>query len=107
MAYSVSGNNIKMTRGDTVKLLVHMLRKNNVSYIPAEGDRIRFRCKKHLSDRKYILVKYVPTDSQLLTIDPEDTENLGYGIYYFDISLIYANGDVDTFIDNAVIEVVA
>ena len=107
MAYSVSDNNITMTRGDTVKFLVTILGNDKEPYTPQEGDRIRFLCKKHLSDRNYIFEKEVPIATQYLTINPEDTDRLGYGRYYYDMKLYFVNGDVDTFIDNSVIDLVA
>lgn len=97
---SVSNNAITMTRGDTLVLDLH-LTKDDEEYVPKSGDYIRFAMsKKFLSESGYelILTKEIPTDSLQLQLDPEDTKDLAYGSYNYDIQLTDASGDVDTFI---------
>lgn len=43
----------------------------------------------------------IPTSTMILHLDPEDTKDLGFGEYVYDVELTFANGDVDTFINNA------
>jgi hypothetical protein len=37
----------------------------------------------------------------ILHLEPDDTKGLGFGEYVYDVELTFANGDVDTFINNA------
>lgn len=106
MSYSVSGNRIVMTRGDTIKIQVELKYKTTgEAYTPQTGDSIRFAVKKYFSDPTLLIEKEVPIDTQLLTIDPEDTKSLTFGTYCFDMQLTFANGDVDTFIPNGVLQI--
>ena len=41
----------------------------------------------------------------LLTLDPEDTKDLGFGHYHYDIQLIRRNGDVTTFVEDKTLEI--
>lgn len=103
--YSVSGNKIIMSRGDTIKVLVTIKNRNGEPYEPRSGENIRFFCKKYLTDTNMIIEKDIPIDTRILTLNPEDTEKLIPGYYYFDIRLFHQNGDIDTFIDNAKLQI--
>lgn len=103
MSYSVCDNNIRMTRGDTAKLQVAILTDSGDNYEPQTGDIVRFTMKRFISDKVPVLVKDIPIDTLYLKIEPNDTKNLAFGNYIFDIQLIYANGDVDTFIEKRVL----
>lgn len=99
MGYSVSKNQISMTRGDTVILEVNIdYAETGEIYRPREGDEVRFSLKKYLYDKTALLVKDIPTGTLLLRIDPEDTANLSFGRYYYDIQVIRNDGMVDTII---------
>lgn len=100
----INGTTITLTRGDSANILLDLRYKNNgESYTPEEGDSIRFAMKKTYSDLlpSLILIN-IPIDSLVLHISPEDTKDLAYGDYKYEIQLTKANGDVDTFIDRAV-----
>lgn len=100
----ITGKRIVLTRGDTLKATVTMLRPDGTEYTPEAGDSIRFAMKKSFSDETVLVEKSIPNDTLLLKLDPEDTKNLEFGSYVYDVQLTYANGDVDTFIDRASIE---
>ena len=65
MSYSVSNNNIILTRGDTAKIQVTIKTSTGEDYIPAAGDVVRFTMKRFISDKSPVLVKDIPTDSLL------------------------------------------
>lgn len=96
----ISGNNITLTRGDTLKVQV-TLYKNGAEYTPEAGDVIRFAMKKEYTDALPILSKTIPNDTCLLVIDPLDTKSLAFGQYVYDIEITEADGTVDTFIAEA------
>lgn len=100
----ITGKRIVLTRGDTLKATVTMLKPDGTEYTPESGDSIRFAMKKSFSDETVLVEKSIPNDTLLLKLDPEDTKNLDFGSYVYDVQLTYANGDVDTFIDRASIE---
>lgn len=102
MAVEVNGTTIKMTRGDTLRLWLNLKDAEGYPYIPDEGDSIRFAMKAQYEDDVPLIVKNIPIDSLLLTLDPEDTKDLEQpSVYVYDIEITYANGDVDTFIHKA------
>lgn len=101
MAFTIEGNTITLTRGDTLKAVVTPKYKDGEDYVPAAGDVIRFALKRRYSDADVLIEKEIPTDTFLLHLEPNDTKALDFGRYVYDIELTYANGDVDTFIDRA------
>ena len=109
MSVRINRNIIQMTRGDTLLAQV----KINVStdsgvepYEPQEGDTVRFALKHNTmnlakteyTDTDPLILKDIPIDTLILALDPEDTKNLGFGEYVYDIQITLADGTVDTFI---------
>lgn len=94
MSYSVSGTMITLTRGDTFSALITITDLNDNQYIPMNGDRIRFAMKNDYNDETPLLIKEIPIDTMILTLNPEDTKHLpfaytlaqkasNYGIFCF------------------------
>lgn len=104
MGYEISGTSISLTRGDTFEALVSVTDSEGNPYVPSEGDSIRFAMKSRYEDYAPILVKDIPIDTMTLVLKPEDTKNLKYGNYLYDIQLTRATGEVDTFIPRAKIK---
>lgn len=96
--FKVNGKTITMTRGDTVKIDVTMKDADGQTYTPVEGEVIRFKAKRNWIDESAIIEKAIPIDTLILHIAPEDTHNLQFGTYVYDIQITHLNGDVDTFI---------
>lgn len=72
--------------------------------IPMNGDRIRFAMKNDYNDETPLLIKEIPIDTMILTLNPEDTKHLPFGKYVYDIELTKATGEVDTFITKAILK---
>ena len=104
MSYSVSGTMITLTRGDTFSALITITDLNDNQYIPMNGDRIRFAMKNDYNDETPLLIKEIPIDTMILTLNPEDTKHLPFGKYVYDIELTKATGEVDTFITKAILK---
>lgn len=106
MSFSVAErtNKISLTRGDTFKAKLSITDQNEQPYDPQEGDKIRFAMKKDYSDSEPLLLIDIPIDTMVLEIAPEDTKPFSFGKYIYDIEITKANGDVDTFIANARID---
>lgn len=108
MSSKISGTTITLTRGDTLRVLVTM-HYGGEEYIPQEGDALQFALKRRIYntkkteflDEEPLILKTIPIDTQVLTLDPEDTKPLGFGQYAYDIQITFADGTVDTFIPNA------
>lgn len=71
---------------------------NHEVYTPVEGDSIRFAMKQSYSSSTVLVRKNIPTDTLTLHLEPNDTKELAFGDYVYDIQITFANGDVDTFI---------
>ena len=102
MSVSISGTTIKMTRGDTLKVILTLKDEEGNTYTPVPGDSLRFAMKRAYNDATPLILKTIPYDTLELVLDPEDTKNLPQpSSYVYDIEITYENGDVDTFIDKA------
>lgn len=108
---SINGTSITMTRGDTLIVTVGMT-QNGAAYTPAEGDVIRFAVKNttmvgggaNYKDEEPILEKVIPNDTLQLELEPDDTKEMKFGTYVYDISITFADGSVDTFITTSSFE---
>lgn len=107
MSVNVNGTTITMTRGDTAVIQVSMTR-DGASYTPVEGDTVRFAMRPAGLNSKgteyknpVCLEKTIPNETMLLTIEPQDTAEFGFGEYVYDIQITFADGTVDTFITTA------
>lgn len=92
----VKGTNIFLTRGDTLRIQLS-IRKNDEPYILQDGDKITFSLKKTIGDNECIIQKNIGED-YLLEIEPNETKNLDFGQYVYDIQMEYVDGTIDTFI---------
>lgn len=104
MSYSVSGTTITLTRGDTFEALVTITKKNGEVYIPDEGDTVRFAMKATYNDDEPLILKDIPIATMMLILTPDDTAELDFGKYVYDIQLTKADGRVDTFITKATLK---
>lgn len=106
MSYNINGTTIRLTRGDSFAAEVGIYYADGSAYEPASTDAIRFALKhpemtpgnKDYRQAAPILIKQIPYDTLLLELAPEDTEDLDFGQYVYDIELTKADGTVDTFI---------
>jgi len=97
----IQGTNISMIRGDSEAIKVSCRNESGVDFHFAEGDIVYFTVKRSTYTEEKILQKIVTefTDGvALITIFPKDTRELKTGIYYYDIQLNRANGQVKTII---------
>lgn len=99
MSHIISGDDITLTRGDTLFLQLS-LTKDGEPYVPQQGSVIRFAMKERYKDPddKVVLVKNIPIDTLLLEFEPEDTKSLIMKkTYVYDMELTDEDGHVDTF----------
>ena len=95
MSYSIRGKRISMTRGDTVIAEVGISNPDGTPYEMQDGDSLRFKCTD-VPGGAVLIVKDVTSGT--LRLDPDDTNCLPFGGYFFDVQMTFANGTVDTVI---------
>ena len=105
MSYNVSGTTITLTRGDTFVALITITDSDGNPYIPVTGDVVRFAMKGTYGDAEPLLVKDIPIDTLKLVIEPDDTKQLAFGPYVYDIQLTKVTGEVDTFIPTSKLKI--
>lgn len=96
-----NNKNITMTRGDTFARTL-ILKKNGQTYVPENGDVIRFAMAKVYKSKtgyELLIEKTIDNSTLLWKLDPEDTADLEYGKYVYDLQMTYADGSVETFAD--------
>lgn len=96
MSYNVNGTTISLTRGDSFEATVSI-----TDYTPTTNDTIRFAMKHDYADSNPVIVKDIPISTMTLKLDPADTKSLPFGRYVYDIQLTKGDGEVDTFITKA------
>lgn len=97
----IQGTNISMIRGDSEAIKVSCRDESGADVPLVEGDVVYFTIKRSARTEVKTLQKIITefTDGvALITIFPNDTRELKTGIYYYDIQLNRANGQVKTII---------
>lgn len=99
MGYSINykTNKITLTRGDTFRVQFEIMANDEV-YTPSAEDSVRFSMKKTYASNVVLIHKDIDTETMVLTLSPEDTKELAFGNYVYDVEITFANGDVYTFI---------
>lgn len=99
-------NAIHLTRGDTARFQIDRAKNlaSNEDYIFAPEDTVRLTIKK-TENSDTILVQKVISGGQLFHIEPQDTKELKFGSYTYDVELTTAMGDVYTVVGPAEFEI--
>lgn len=84
---------IYLTRGDTAYLTVTVDGRE-----PQAEDRIILSVKKNIDDVDYAFQKTV-SFGEIFVIMPEDTKDLEYGKYFYDVQLVTNIGEIFTVIE--------
>ncbi len=105
MLYVNTDGTIQLTRGDTARLIVAI--KNDLDgsgYELNADDVLRLTIKKTVNDSTPAVQKTV-VGSCKFHIEPEDTQELAFGKYLYDVELTTSGGDVYTVIVPTVFEI--
>lgn len=103
----INDNIIRLTRGDSAYIDVELEMPTGGTYSPDENDEILFTLrksnypKKNAADTDYALQKRL--ENNQLKLRPEDTKDLPYGNYIFDMEIRYNSGDVETFLSGMLV----
>lgn len=93
----IINNRIYLTRGDTGYIEIDLADEDNDAIELDDSDEVVFTLKESTSNNEAILTKTL--DEGIVKILPEDTEDLDYGNYVYDIQLTRSNGDVFTIVE--------
>lgn len=99
-------NTIEMTRGDTLRVKF-VAKKDGQPYVYQTGDKLHFYCKKNQTGNAELITEEIDTTTGELYLSAETTKKMSTGQYFYDIELEKANGDVDTIINRATLQIVA
>ena len=91
-----NNNDISLTRGDSAVLLLKIQKDSEAEYKLQAGDSVLFTVKKSVYDTDVIIQKKL-TDGAI-RLNPDDTKDLEYGTYYYDVELTQSDGFVTTVI---------
>jgi len=83
--FEIYNNTIKLTRGDTLELLIDF-----ASDEPVEIKKAVFSLKKETTDESYIMQKELDNEGKV-RLEHTDTNDLAPGKYVFDIQCEYDN----------------
>ena len=94
----VRGTNLSMIKGDSEAIKVVLNSKG--TQVPfSDGDTVFFTMRKQIPSEDIIIQKII-TDFQrgaaLIQLDPSDTENLPSRLYFYDVQITFASGEVKT-----------
>ena len=99
---NINGSKIILTRGDSAHISVPITRIDGDNISPYEiqpSDHLRFTAKKSYSD--HLPALQIEADSRgQFKISPQDTKELEFGTYVYDIELETSEGDIYTVVPN-------
>ena len=94
----ITDNEVRMTRGDNADIIVQIKDLNGDTYELQEGDKLLFTMKRNCKTDIIVMQKDITSD-QIISIEHNDTKDLDYGTYYFDVQCTLADGQVYTVIE--------
>lgn len=99
MMLSVKGSDINLTRGDSAYFNIEITQQDGSLYERVEGDKLVFTVKRsYNSDFEYIQKEL---EGLSIVLAPEDTNELDYGTYWYDVQLTTSDGSVYTVVGPA------
>jgi len=98
----IKGNTIYLVRGDTASITVSAADQYDASRPFVAGDTVYFTVKKstrtEIKEVQKIITVFNMNGQAVFDIEHEDTKNMSFGTYYYDIQLTSAEGRVITII---------
>ena len=93
----ISGTKITINRGDTAFLTINVRDREGNVYELQDGDSLWFSVKQKATDENYAIAPK-KLNKNVLEIMREDTINLDFGSYIYDIQLVNNQGFTSTII---------
>ena len=101
--FKIINNEITLTRGDSASMSFKCINESTGEEYDYSADNVVFSLKKCPAEPKPLIQKTI-TDGKLV-LEPEDTADLPFGQYYYDVVINKADGSVDTVIPTTVFTV--
>lgn len=94
----VKNNDIHITRGDSEGIGIKF-----TNYELQEDDVVELTVRKDIRSEQVIhkIAEHMEDGSALITINPEDTEDLEFGCYVYDVQMTFASGSIKTLVKPA------
>lgn len=105
MLYVESDGRIRLTRGDTARLTITIENDLSEEFVLGDNDTLILTVKKSTKDDTPLIQKTLTNGLTTFHIKPEDTAELSYGTYKYDVQLETSSGDVYTVITPTAFEV--
>lgn len=99
----ITRNRISLTRGDTAVLQIELRNSKNEIYHIRDGDELVFTLKKTTSTDTILIRKCAV--EMTVKLYPEDTKDMIYGMYTYDIQLKKENGEICTVVPPSIFEI--
>lgn len=104
----INGTNLKMIRGDSESITLKIEHSDSTPYDFQAGDIVYFTVKQRANTKEIILQKiltHFPDNQAIIEINPEDTSELAFRKYVYDIQLTQADGRVKTVVPMSMFEI--
>lgn len=98
----VRGTKITFNRGDDIYIKVDIYDSEGQTYTLREGDKLFFSVKRKETDKNYAIAPK-ELDYDVIHISPEDTYDLAFGTYVYDVQMVTAEGRSNTIIKPSVL----
>lgn len=92
-------NNIKLTRKDTLDLDVKTYHEDGTEHQLVDGDRMIFRMGSGANIEKELIIDLV-NNVAILHLNSNDTKDLMFTTYKYEIEFLGVNGQVNTVVEN-------
>ena len=98
----VRGTKITFNRGDDIFIKVDIYDSEGQTYTLREGDKLFYSVKKKETDENYAIAPR-ELDRDVMHIAPEDTYDLAFGDYVYDVHMVTAEGRSSTIIKPSIL----
>lgn len=90
-----ANKNIKMTRGDSADITIELTTSGGEAY-DFSNDVVKFGVKRSAFESNLAIEKTVDSSTGKFTLEPEDTANLEFGDYLYDIRVYHTDSETGT-----------
>ena len=90
--------NVSVTRGDSASIPLTVTKADGSQFMPdsTAGEKITFTVRQGAKGEDYPALIQKDITGTRIEIEPEDTENLDYGSYIFDVEVKYMEDELET-----------
>ena len=101
----IAKDKIYLTRGDTAFIEISITDEHGDPYEYKEGDHVYFRLKQSSTAKVIIIEKEINLETGQLLIEPDDTKDLKFMVYRYEVELVTVEGYHFTVIEDSPFEI--